>query len=106
MVTEPFATQPNLDDLLAPRRWLLRNPGTLSARHLANMELQWLGAVPFDAAKFDRLLPERASPVRRAVVDVSLANQITVYDVGPNEEYRVSHGYSPTPLINELSETS
>jgi len=104
VVTEPFTAQPSLDDLLAPRRWLLRNPGTLTARHLANMELQRLGAVQFDAAKFDRLFPERASPVRRAVIDVSLANQITVHDVGPHEEHRVSRGYAPTPRINGLSD--
>jgi hypothetical protein len=106
VIVEPFAAQPCLDDLLAPHRWLLRNPGTLSARHLANMELHRLGAVPFDAAKFDRLFPRRASPVRRAVVDISLANQITVHDVDPNEEYRVAHGYSPTPRISGLAEVS
>ena len=106
VITEPFTDQPSLDDLLAARCWLLRNPGTLSARHLANMELRRLCAVPLEAAKFDRLFPERASPVRRAVIDISLANQITVYDVGPHEEYRISHGYSPTPRINELSEIS
>ena len=104
VVTEPFAGQPILDDLLAPRRWLLRNPGTLNTRHLANMELQRLGAVQVDAAKFDRLFPERASPVRRAVIDVSLANQITVHDVGPHEEHRVSQGYAPTPRISGLSD--
>ena len=104
VITEPFASPPSLDDLLTPRRWLLRNPGTLSARHQANMELRRLGTVPFDAAKFDRLFPERASPVSRAVDDVSLANQITVHDVGPHEEYRIKHGYPPTPCIDGLSQ--
>ena len=106
VIAEPFAEQPNLDDPLTAGRWLLRNPGTLSARHLTNMELRRLGAVPFDPAKFERLFPQRASPVQRAVNDISLANQITVHDVDANEEYRVTHGYSPTPRINGLSEIS
>jgi len=104
VVTEPFTGPPSRDELLAPRRWLLRNPGTLSARHLANMELRRLGAVPFNVANFDRLFPERTSPVSRAVADISLANQITIQDVGPHEEYRIRHGYSPTPSISGLSE--
>ncbi len=106
VVIDPFAVQPNLGDLSGPRRWLLRSPGTLSARHQANMEMQRLGTVPFDTATFERLFPQRVSPVSRAVADISLANQITVYDVGPNEEYRVSHGYSPTPRIDGLSDVA
>jgi hypothetical protein len=33
VITEPLLAEPTLADLLQPRIWLLRYPGTLNARH-------------------------------------------------------------------------
>jgi len=104
VICEPLAEEPRLSDLFAPRRWLMRNPGTLTPRHFANMALRSLGRVVTDAAKLDRIFPERMSAHGAAVSDISIANNITVQDLGPHEAHRVKHGYPPTPRIQALAD--
>ena len=86
--------------------WLLRNPGTLSARHAKNMQLKSLGRVPIDLAKLSSCFPKRMSPFSCAVSDISIANNIDLRSLGPHEAHRIKHGYPPTPQINALSEVT
>lgn len=106
VITEPLSEEADLAVLSGPRMWLLRNPGTLSARHLKNMQLKSIGRVSVDLAKLDRLFPKRMSPVSAAVGDISLANNIDVRPLSPHEAHRVKHGYPPTPRISALSEVA
>src|SRR5271166_1147865 len=40
VITEPIAAEPTRAGLIEPRPWLLRNPGTLTARHATRMQLK------------------------------------------------------------------
>lgn len=106
VITEPLRAEPDLAALSGPRMWLLRNPGTLSARHLKNMQLKSIGRVPIDLAKLDRLFPKRMSPVSSVVGGISLANNIDVRPLSPHEAHRVKHDYPPTPRISALADVA
>jgi hypothetical protein len=104
VITEPLIVEPALADLVQPRMWVLRNPGTLTARHYANMSLKSLGRVSIDAGELGGIFPQRMSALSSVVSDISLANNITVHSLGPHEAHRIKHGYPPTPRINVLGD--
>jgi hypothetical protein len=104
VIGETLATEPAMAHLLSPHMWLLGNPGTLTARHLLNMQLKTVGHVAIDAAKLEHAFPQRVSPVNSAASDISIANALTVRGLGPHEAHRIKHGYPPTPRINALAE--
>jgi len=104
VLCEPLPVEPTLTDLLAPRMWLSKNAGTLTARHYANMQLRSLGRVLIDAHKLDHFFSRRTTAVSCAVGDISLANNINVRPIGPHEAHRIKHGYPPTPRINALAD--
>jgi hypothetical protein len=84
--------------------WLLRNPGTLTARHYANLALKLIGSISIDCDKLSLAFPKRMSPVSCVVSDISLSNNLSVHGLGVHESHRIKHGYPPTPRINALSE--
>jgi hypothetical protein len=104
VVTDPLAVEPTLDDLKHPRMWLLRNPGTLTARHYANLSLKSIGSLQVDNHKLDAAFPKRMSPTSCVISDISLTNNIHVRGLEPHESNRIKHGYSATPRINSLAE--
>jgi len=104
VITEPLMAEPTLADLVQPRMWVLRNPGTLNARHYANMSLKSLGRVSIDAGELGGIFPQRMSALSSVVSDISLANNITVHSLGPHEAHRIKHGYPPTPRITVLGD--
>ena len=103
VVTEPLADRPDLAGIRAPRMWLLRQPGTLTARHVKNMQFEPIGRVTIDPAKLERAFPRRGSAISAVVSDITLANSLSVRGVGPHEAHRVRHGYPPTPRIDGLA---
>jgi hypothetical protein len=104
VITEPLTAEPMLATLFEPRMWLMRNPGTLSARHYANMQLKPLGRVAIDAAKLAAVFPDPGPVVSAVVSDISLANNINIRALDAHETHRVKHGYPPTPRIDALGE--
>ena len=104
VITDSVSIEPTLAELREPRMWLLRNPGTVSARHYANMQLKSLGCISIDPDKLAHIFPMRMSATSCAVNDISLANSMSVHGLGPHEAHRIKHGYPPTPRINALAE--
>lgn len=100
VIAAPLPSQPALSELLAPRRWLLREPGTLTARHLEKLHMTPLGRVTVDAARLDRLFPGRGAPLHCAVSDISIANNLHPRDIAP----RSPPGYPLTSKIEALAE--
>src|SRR5215469_3704052 len=104
-VVVPLSSEPSLNELLEPRRWLLDNPGTLSARHYAAMRIKPVGRIAIDSARLDHLFPRRMSPRSCAVSDISLANRLSITNPGGvPEAYRVKRGLPPLPRIEALGE--
>jgi hypothetical protein len=106
VITEPLPDEPSLAELARPRMWLLRNPGTLTARHHANMALNSVGSVSIDPASLTAFFPQRGSAMYSAVNDISLCNNINVRPLDRHEAHRIKYGYPPTPRINGLAEIS
>jgi hypothetical protein len=104
VITEPWPDEPTLVELARPRMWLLRNPGTLTLRHHANISLKSVGRVSIDPAKLATAFPRRGSPMNSAVNDISLGNNINLRPPDRHEAHRIKHGYPPTPRINGLAE--
>jgi hypothetical protein len=104
VITEPLFDTPTLAELSLPRMWLLRNPGTLNARHYANLALKSLGGVSIDDDKFTSAFPKRMSAMSCVVSDISLANSISVRPRGSHDDHRIGLGYPPAPRINALAE--
>jgi hypothetical protein len=103
VICEPLPVEPTLADLAEPRLWLLRHPGTLSARHYTNMRLKSLGRVSIDATKLAHFFPQRASALDSAVSDISIANGMSVQGTGISREKRIELGY-PAPEINGMAD--
>jgi hypothetical protein len=104
VITEPLFDTPTLVELSRPRMWVLRNPGTLNARHYANLSLNSVGSVSIDDNKFASAFPNRMSAISCVVSDISLANSISVRPLGAHEDHRVKHGYLSAPRISALTE--
>jgi hypothetical protein len=104
VVCEALPDEPTLADLIAPRIWLSKNAGTLTARHYTGMQLKSLGRVSIDTRKLDYFFPRCTTAVSCAVNDISICNSITVRPIGPHEGHRIQHGYPPTPRINGLTD--
>ena len=104
VICEPFLGEPSLAELREPRMWLLRNPGTLTGRHIATMRMKSLGRIEVDPARLSQFFPERMSPVSCVVSDISMGNNMTVAPLGVHEAHRIKHGYAPTPRINALDD--
>jgi hypothetical protein len=98
VITEPLPDEPTLAELARPRMWLLQEPGTLTARHHANMRLKSLGCVSIDPARSAEAFPRRGSARFSAVNDISLCNKIKVRPLGLHEQRRIKLGHSPGPL--------
>jgi hypothetical protein len=104
VITEPLLAEPTVVDLRQPRMWRLRNPGTLTARHYANLALKPIGSMSIDGDKLSDAFPKRMSPMSCVVSDISLANSLSVRGLGSHESHRIRHGYLPTPRISALSQ--
>jgi hypothetical protein len=76
VIHDPLSSEPALGDLLAPRMWSMRNPGTLTVRHHRNMQMRSVGSISIDAVRLDNRLPNRGSPQSCVVSDISLCNNI------------------------------
>ncbi len=106
VICEPFSGEPTLAELREPRMWLLPGPGTLSARHIANMQMKSLGRIDVDPARLSQCFPKRLSPLSCVVGDISVSNVMTVAPLGVHEAHRVKHGYPGTPRISALVDIS
>jgi hypothetical protein len=73
---EATANKPDFAALRTRPDWTLQRPGTISRLHVQRMEIEPLGALPIDAAKFDRLFPTRPSGRSDAIGDISIANRL------------------------------
>jgi hypothetical protein len=104
VIAEPLPDDPALAELTRPSTWRLREAGTLTARHYANMSLKSLGCVPIDPARLAGFFPQRGLAVSSAVNDISLCNVINVRPLDRHEAHRIKHGYPPTPRINGLTD--
>jgi hypothetical protein len=104
VITEPLLTEPTMVDLRQPRMWLLRNPGTLTVRHYANLALKLIGSTSIDGDKLSSAFPKRMSPMSCVVNDISLANSLRVRGLQTNEAHSFKHGYPLAPRINTLSQ--
>jgi hypothetical protein len=104
VITEPSLAEPTLADLKQPRMWVLRNPGTMNARHYVNLSLKSLGCMSIDLDKLYSTFPKRMSPMSCVVSDISIANNMRVRGLDAHESHRIKHGYPPTPRINALAE--
>jgi len=98
VVTEPFRERPTLAELSTPRMWLLRAPGTLTARHAKNMRFDSIGRIPIDPEKLDRAFPRRGSATACVVSDISIANNIKVRGFDAHEAQRVRAGRASPPI--------
>ena len=103
VVAEPLSERPTLAQLGAPRMWLLRSPGTLTARHAKNMQFDSVGRISIDSEKLDRAFPRRGPPTFCVVSDISIANNIKVRAFDAHEAQRVRMGRAQPP-IEALSE--
>lgn len=104
VIAEPLTDRPDLAELQEPHMWILQNPGTLSARHYQNMQVQPVGRLPIDFDKVSRAFPKRLSPRSSVVSDISIANQLTVRRLDPDKSYAVRRGHPPRPRIAVLAE--
>jgi hypothetical protein len=104
VITEPMLAEPTVGDLRQPCTWLLRNPGTLTARHYSNLALKPVGSISIDGDKLSSAFPKRMSPTSCVVSDISISNNLSVRALGLHESRRIRHGYLPTPRISALSE--
>lgn len=104
VITEPLLAEPTIVALRQPRMWLLRNPGTLTARHYANLALKPIGSISIDGDKLTRAFPKRMSPTSCVISDISISNNLSVRALGIHESHRIKHGHLPTPRINALSD--
>jgi hypothetical protein len=104
VITEPLPEEPTLAELARPRMWLLREPGTLTARHHANMSLKSVGCVSLDPVRLAEFFPRRGTAVSSVMNDISLCNNINVRPLDRHEAHRIKHGYPPTPRINDLAD--
>jgi hypothetical protein len=82
VVAEALTAEPTLADLVAPRQWLAKNPGTLSARHAAAMRLKSLGRVPLEQERLQRSIPRCESAMGCVVGDISIVNNMSVRAAG------------------------
>lgn len=77
-------TEPTLADLAAPRAWGLRQSGTLTARHYANLQLKSVGRIAVDPDRLDYFFPDRGVPFGPVVSDISIANALTCHAHEPD----------------------
>ena len=105
VIWEEVENEPTLTDLQAPRVWHLRNPGTLTARHVAGLQLKPLGRVAVDATKLGQAFPHLLSPLSCAVSDISLANSLDVRPLVLDKFAQVRWGRPPSaPRIEALKD--
>jgi hypothetical protein len=106
VITEPLLSEPTLAELSRPRMWVLQNPGTLTARHYANMSIKSLGCVSIDLNRLAAAFPKRLSAMGCVVSDISISNNMSVRPLDIHESHRIKHGYPSRPRINALAEVA
>jgi hypothetical protein len=79
VVSSVLASEPTMSELTAAATWMLRQAGTLTARHPDNLQLKAVGRIEIDQAKLDHFFPDSGIPVGPVVNDVSLSNSITSF---------------------------
>jgi hypothetical protein len=84
---QAVAAKPILADLQTRRAWTFGQAGTLTARHLTNMELKSLGQVAIDPDRLDWFLPDRGEPVGPVVSDITIANAMNCHVDAPEGEF-------------------
>jgi hypothetical protein len=77
VVSAVLASEPTMSELAAARTWMLRQAGTLTARHCDNSRLKAVGRIEIDHAKLEHFFPDRGIPLGPVVNDVSLSNSMT-----------------------------
>ncbi len=103
-LAQPLAEKPSLADLWAPRRWLRRNVGTLTARHAKLMEFESLGRVTIDRDRLLAAFHEFAKPRSAAVNDISIANSIAVRELDSAWARAIERGSRPPRQIEALAD--
>jgi len=70
--------KPVMQEIMTPRVWALRIPGTCSASHFRKMRLERIGSVAIDQEKVRQLFPKEPTGRSAAVNDISIANRLNV----------------------------
>jgi hypothetical protein len=96
---EATAVKPDLPALLRRAHWVLQRPGTLGRAHLRKMEIELIGGVFVDEAKFDQLFPKRPSGLSEATSDISIANRFSM----PTEGVPAAN-YQPTRKVTTVKQ--
>ncbi len=71
-------SRPNIAGLSREARWVVAEPGTLTAAHYKRMELERLDTIALSKSKVAAVLGERRPIIACAVADISLSNAMTV----------------------------
>jgi len=87
VVYRALQTEPTSADLAAPRAWMLRQSGTLTARHYANLQLKSVGRIEIDPARLDYFFPGRRPPFGPVVSDISVSNSLTCHAHEPADAF-------------------
>jgi hypothetical protein len=102
VLAEPAPNEPTLAELTQPRLWIARRPGTLTARHAANMQLKSLGRVAIDPDRLSHFAPPIGG-LSAAVNDISIANSLYASRAGGPRIRGLSDiaGHSSTPQTSD-----
>lgn len=97
-------TEPTLAELAAPRAWRLRQSGTLTARHYANLQLKSVGRIDVDEDRLDYFFPDRRFPFGPVVSDISISNALTCHAQEPNGGFWDMTGEAIDPGLQALAD--
>jgi hypothetical protein len=103
ILAQSSAEKPSAADLWAPRPWLRRNVGTLTARHARQMEFATFGRVTIDRDRLLAAFHEFAKPRSAAVNDISIANSIAVRELDSAWVRAIERGLRPPHQIESLA---
>ena len=76
VVNRLLTGEPTMAKLSAPRPWILRQSGTLTARCRENLQLKAVGRIDVDPAKREHFFPDLGVPVGPVVSDISIAGSL------------------------------
>ncbi len=99
-----FQTEPTLPELVAPHAWMLRQAGTLTARHYTNLQLKSVGRIDIDRTRLDYFFPDQRVPFGPVVGDISISGSLTCHPQGPDAEFWDMTGETIEPGLRVLTD--
>jgi hypothetical protein len=104
MAYRALQTEPNLAELAGPRAWKLRQSGTLTARHYANLQLKSIGRIDIDLTRLDYFFPDRRVPFGPVVGDISISGSFTCHPQEPDGAFWDMTGEAIKPGLRALAD--